>query len=196
MLGFFVIRLWQDIFKCFFNYGDHFFFCKLLKEYYISNRSISKSEEDIPIPPLLQSAALWGKFQSVIQNFYLLPFMLYSRTFDKTYLISILFCSVSWVGSILLRDGEYINHESYFQNDNKKQFHINVVFITFLLKKVVSIICKEVFFLLFPTCSSRAPSSVVIYLLNRNINLITFELSCCNLWDGEKKKKWGLDNLC
>lgn len=28
----------------------------------IHNRSIKKSEEDIPVPPLLKSAALWGMF--------------------------------------------------------------------------------------------------------------------------------------
>ncbi|XP_057457723.1 protein RETICULATA-RELATED 1, chloroplastic [Lotus japonicus] len=33
-----------------------------------AKRSISKSEEDIPIPPLLQSAALWGFFLAVSSN--------------------------------------------------------------------------------------------------------------------------------
>ncbi|CAH8366963.1 unnamed protein product [Eruca vesicaria subsp. sativa] len=33
-----------------------------------AKRSINKSEEDIPVPPLIKSAALWGVFLSVSSN--------------------------------------------------------------------------------------------------------------------------------
>ncbi|CAK9184312.1 unnamed protein product [Ilex paraguariensis] len=35
---------------------------------FLHNRSIKKSEEDIPVPPLLKSAALWGVFLAVSSN--------------------------------------------------------------------------------------------------------------------------------
>lgn len=33
-------------------------------------RNIKKSEEDIPVPPLLESAALWGMRNSVLYDFF------------------------------------------------------------------------------------------------------------------------------
>ncbi|KAK1271187.1 hypothetical protein QJS04_geneDACA007705 [Acorus gramineus] len=33
-----------------------------------AKRSIKKSEDDIPVPPLLKSAALWGVFLAVSSN--------------------------------------------------------------------------------------------------------------------------------
>lgn len=36
--------------------------------YFLNVRSIKKSEEDIPVPPLIKSAALWGMHYLIIPH--------------------------------------------------------------------------------------------------------------------------------
>lgn len=49
-------------------------------------RSMKKSEEDIPVPPLVQSAALWGKFDARCSDFCypLLPKYSLAKLMTKT----------------------------------------------------------------------------------------------------------------
>ncbi|XP_058109414.1 protein RETICULATA, chloroplastic-like [Magnolia sinica] len=54
-------------------YGSVGFFCGIIGQgianlVMTAKRSIKKSEEDIPVPPLLKSAALWGVFLAVSSN--------------------------------------------------------------------------------------------------------------------------------
>lgn len=52
------------------NRGGSLFFNFFSSEHivFLNVRSIKKSDEDIPVPPLLKSAALWGVFLAVSSN--------------------------------------------------------------------------------------------------------------------------------